>query len=151
MRELYLRKGGHVDPSFLLQRLAALDAGEAFCDGGQHDCEELLTAMMDRLHQDLVPPALPTHQYLHPTALLLLLARCDCRAHKMSHTRRRNYDMFKSSHVCRILARQLPSWTGRRAVLVQMVAALLPERATPRSCRPSPSTARRPSRLRSKT
>ena len=54
MRELYLRKSGHVDPSYLLRRLAAMNAGENFCDGGQHDCEELLSAMMDRLHEDLV-------------------------------------------------------------------------------------------------
>ena len=54
MKELYLRKSGHVDPSYLLRRLAAMNAGENFCDGGQHDCEELLSAMMDRLHEDLV-------------------------------------------------------------------------------------------------
>ena len=54
VRELYLRKSGHVDPSYLLRRLAAMNAGENFCDGGQHDCEELLSAMMDRLHEDLV-------------------------------------------------------------------------------------------------
>ena len=54
VRELYMRKSGHVDPSYLLRRLAAINAGENFCDGGQHDCEELLSAMMDRLHEDLV-------------------------------------------------------------------------------------------------
>lgn len=43
-----------MDPSDLLKRLSVLDAGENFCDGGQHDCEELLSAMMDRLHEDLV-------------------------------------------------------------------------------------------------
>lgn len=56
LRELYLRKGGHVDPSGLLKRLSALNAGEDFCNGGQHDCEELLSAMMDSLHDDLVCP-----------------------------------------------------------------------------------------------
>ena len=49
-----MRKSGYVDPSDLLSRLAALNAGEDFCDGGQHDCEELMSAMMDRLHEDLV-------------------------------------------------------------------------------------------------
>ena len=53
-----MRKSGHVDPSFLLRRVAAINAGENFCDGGQHDCEELLSVMMDRLHEDLVS-ALP--------------------------------------------------------------------------------------------
>ena len=60
VRELYLRKSGHVDPSYLLRRLAAMNAGENFCDGGQHDCEELLSAMMDRLHEDLVRRLIPS-------------------------------------------------------------------------------------------
>lgn len=54
MRELYQSKQGYVDPVNLLKRLAALDAGEEFINGGQHDCEELLSAVMDRLHEDLV-------------------------------------------------------------------------------------------------
>lgn len=54
LREMYTRKEGRVDPSDLVKRLAALNAGEDFCDGGQHDCEELLSSMMDRLHEDLV-------------------------------------------------------------------------------------------------
>lgn len=54
VRELYQSKQGYVDPVNLLKRLAALDAGEEFINGGQHDCEELLSAVMDRLHTDLV-------------------------------------------------------------------------------------------------
>ncbi len=56
MRELYGRKRGSVDPSFLVRRLGALGAalGQDFTDGGQHDCEEVLSAIIDRLHEDLV-------------------------------------------------------------------------------------------------
>ena len=56
VREVYGRRRGSVDPVDLVKRLGALGAalGEDFTDGGQHDCEEVLSAIMDRLHEDLV-------------------------------------------------------------------------------------------------
>lgn len=81
MREVYRerRAGGRgVDAGFLLRRLGPLGAplGQDWTDGGQHDCEEVLSAMMDRLHEDLVrprpiPPLAHTHipQHLHVSAL----------------------------------------------------------------------------------
>jgi ubiquitin carboxyl-terminal hydrolase 2/21 len=55
VREVYGRRKGSVDPVDLVKRLGALGAalGEDFTDGGQHDCEEVLSAIMDRLHEDL--------------------------------------------------------------------------------------------------
>lgn len=73
MREVYRQKKGAVDPVNLVKRLGALGAalGEDFTDGGQHDCEEVLSAIIDRLHEDLVsiadgldvcaPPLLSTY------------------------------------------------------------------------------------------
>lgn len=56
VRELYGKRRGSVDPVYLVRRLGALGAalGEDFTDGGQHDCEEVLSAIIDRLHEDLV-------------------------------------------------------------------------------------------------
>lgn len=56
VREVYRQKRGAVDPVYLVKRLGALGAalGEDFTDGGQHDCEEVLSAIIDRLHEDLV-------------------------------------------------------------------------------------------------
>ena len=52
-----------MDPVDLVKRLGALGAalGEDFTDGGQHDCEEVLSAIMDRLHEDLVRAQLSAH------------------------------------------------------------------------------------------
>lgn len=68
VREVYGRRKGSVDPVDLVKRLGALGAalGEDFTDGGQHDCEEVLSAIMDRLHEDLVRP--------HPAACALVHA-----------------------------------------------------------------------------
>ena len=58
VKEVYGRRKGSVDPVYLVKRLGALGAalGEDFTDGGQHDCEEVLSAIIDRLHEDLVSP-----------------------------------------------------------------------------------------------
>lgn len=63
VREVYGRRRGSVDPVFLVRRLGALGAalGEDFTDGGQHDCEEVLSAIIDRLHEDLVSPPCTSH------------------------------------------------------------------------------------------
>jgi ubiquitin carboxyl-terminal hydrolase 2/21 len=52
-REVFDSDGYAVDPAPLLQRLAQLPLGRDFCDGGQHDCQELLRLLMDTLHDDL--------------------------------------------------------------------------------------------------
>lgn len=62
VREVYAARSGaqSVDPTYLIRRLGPLGAplGQDFTDGGQHDCEEVLSAIIDRLHEDLVrlPP-----------------------------------------------------------------------------------------------
>lgn len=42
------------DPAPLLKVVAKLPGGEDFCDGGQHDSQEVLRLLLDRLHADLV-------------------------------------------------------------------------------------------------
>lgn len=53
--QLYCTKEGAIcDPSFLIKRLAQLPQGAEFCDGGQHDSQEVLRLLLDMLHNDLV-------------------------------------------------------------------------------------------------
>lgn len=57
--QLYCTKEGAIcDPAFLIKRLAQLPLGAEFCDGGQHDSQEVLRLLLDSLHNDLVRPAL---------------------------------------------------------------------------------------------
>ncbi|KAK9811723.1 hypothetical protein WJX72_008998 [[Myrmecia] bisecta] len=52
--EMYRGKEGSVvDPLFLLRRMASLPLGAALCNGGQHDCQEVLRLFLDSLHDDL--------------------------------------------------------------------------------------------------
>lgn len=61
-----------VDPAQFLRRIAQLPMGADFCDGGQHDAQELFRLLLDSLHHDLVSPlALPL-----PLLLLHLLNSC---------------------------------------------------------------------------
>ena len=46
-----------VDPAHFLRRLAQLPLGADFCDGGQHDAQELFRLLLDSLHDDLVSPS----------------------------------------------------------------------------------------------
>lgn len=43
-----------VDPAHFLRRIAQLPMGADFCDGGQHDAQELFRLLLDGLHHDLV-------------------------------------------------------------------------------------------------
>ncbi len=43
-----------VDPCSLLQLLRQFPAAADYFDGGQHDCQEVLRALLDLLHEDLV-------------------------------------------------------------------------------------------------
>ncbi len=43
-----------VDPAQFLRRIAQLPMGAEFCDGGQHDAQELFRLLLDSLHDDLV-------------------------------------------------------------------------------------------------
>lgn len=42
-----------VDPGQFLRRIAQLPMGAEFCDGGQHDAQELFRLLLDSLHDDL--------------------------------------------------------------------------------------------------
>lgn len=48
-----------VDPAQFLRRIAQLPMGADFCDGGQHDAQELFRLLLDSLHHDLVSPPGP--------------------------------------------------------------------------------------------
>ena len=50
-----------VDPAQFLRRVAQLPLGAEFCDGGQHDAQELLRLLLDSLHDDLVSCSLRNH------------------------------------------------------------------------------------------
>lgn len=50
-----------VDPAHFLRRIAQLPMGADFCDGGQHDAQELFRLLLDSLHDDLV-----SHQLFQP-------------------------------------------------------------------------------------
>ena len=70
-----------VDPAQFLRRIAQLPMGAEFCDGGQHDAQELFRLLLDSLHDDLVSHLLlactkVTQQHLHPVLIMchLLLA-----------------------------------------------------------------------------
>ena len=43
-----------VDPAQFLRRIAQHPMGAEFCDGGQHDAQELFRLLLDSLHDDLV-------------------------------------------------------------------------------------------------
>lgn len=59
--QLYCTKEGAIcDPAFLIKRLAQLPLGAEFCDGGQHDSQEVLRLLLDSLHNDLVCPPTTT-------------------------------------------------------------------------------------------
>ncbi|KAK9826232.1 hypothetical protein WJX74_001578 [Apatococcus lobatus] len=61
LRLLYCTKEGAIcDPAFLIKRLAQLPLGAEFCDGGQHDSQEVLRLLLDSLHNDLNRAVKPT-------------------------------------------------------------------------------------------
>jgi ubiquitin carboxyl-terminal hydrolase 2/21 len=42
-----------IDPTELVKIIRTHPLGEEFCDGGQHDCQEIMRVLMDSLHEDL--------------------------------------------------------------------------------------------------
>lgn len=67
------REGAICDPQFLIRRLAQLPQGAEFCDGGQHDSQEVLRLLLDSLHNDLVPliPISRLHPLSNSSSVLL--------------------------------------------------------------------------------
>lgn len=86
--QLYCTKEGAIcDPAFLIKRLAQLPLGAEFCDGGQHDSQEVLRLLLDSLHNDLVRSALAMRSHMFCCLSDLtqkrvfgkVLAMCSCR------------------------------------------------------------------------
>lgn len=72
MLQVYENRNDYaVDPAQFLRRIAQLPMGADFCDGGQHDAQELFRLLLDSLHDDLVSHLLlacrdsQTQQHVH--------------------------------------------------------------------------------------
>ncbi len=68
-----------VDPAQFLRRIAQHPMGAEFCDGGQHDAQELFRLLLDSLHDDLVrpPPSPPPPGLQKLTACAVHEGHCE--------------------------------------------------------------------------
>jgi len=53
LKAFVLAETKSIDPTELVKVIKTHPQGEEFCDGGQHDCQEIMRLLMDSLHEDL--------------------------------------------------------------------------------------------------